>query len=380
MFKKDDSGVSQLVFTYNTVGSAFGELSLMYGKKRAATVKAQTDGALWTIGRQAFRAVLMRRKQEGLLKLLKTVPVIGTLSFPKLQRLCELATDEVYASKEIVGDKLKSNQWLLCVVKTGSLKLLPSDKARGAQFRGEGTFFSRLEIDDGTFSEAQAHGKTIIACLSLEAVQEVAGPDVEQQLASALTEMRWRNQAAHVKREKSIFSNSEKQKLGRIAARVDLTLDTPILPIGEYAYLGNFYHRSGKLCSVKVVAKKRAFTHKMDSRLQQERQFLAALQGSNNFLAKVVSTFQDERVALLIYEDVFTCDLAAAIAADALTAEAKPVYAACIYSAVHALHNHGVMHRFINPEGIYVTAKGVPKVSLKLFVIINNFSILPTAV
>jgi CRP-like cAMP-binding protein len=38
------------VFTY-THGSAFGELSVMYGKPRAASVVAKSDGALWTLGR-----------------------------------------------------------------------------------------------------------------------------------------------------------------------------------------------------------------------------------------------------------------------------------------------------------------------------------------
>ena len=50
--KKDESGVSQLIFTYTSPGAAFGELSLMYGKPRAASVKAKTNGRLWSIGRQ----------------------------------------------------------------------------------------------------------------------------------------------------------------------------------------------------------------------------------------------------------------------------------------------------------------------------------------
>ena len=37
--KKDAQGVDQLVFTYTSVGAAFGELSLMYGKPRAASVR-----------------------------------------------------------------------------------------------------------------------------------------------------------------------------------------------------------------------------------------------------------------------------------------------------------------------------------------------------
>ena len=44
VLKRDDSGVSQDVFKYTSSGSAFGELSLMYRQRRAATVRALTDG------------------------------------------------------------------------------------------------------------------------------------------------------------------------------------------------------------------------------------------------------------------------------------------------------------------------------------------------
>jgi len=42
--KVDDHGVDQVVFVYTVEGSAFGELSLMYGKPRAASVIAKTNG------------------------------------------------------------------------------------------------------------------------------------------------------------------------------------------------------------------------------------------------------------------------------------------------------------------------------------------------
>jgi cAMP-dependent protein kinase regulator len=84
--KKDENGVNQAVITYTTSGVAFGELALMYRQKRAATVRAATDGALWTLGRLAFRAVLMKRRniKQGLLKLLKSVPVLSALRYLQL--------------------------------------------------------------------------------------------------------------------------------------------------------------------------------------------------------------------------------------------------------------------------------------------------------
>ena len=101
----------------------------------------------------------------------------------------------------------------------------------------------------------------------------------------------------------------------------------------------------------------------MDMRLLDERIFLSALREFGNCVPKVVSTFQDSRVAMLIYEDVFCCDLAAVMSAGAIRDEQKPYYAACILAGITALHSNGLMHRYVTPEAVYLTTKGVPMVS-----------------
>ena len=163
---------------------------------------------------------------------------------------------------------------------------------------------------------------------------------------------------------RSIFSMPERQELNRIMnVRSELTLQTAVLPIGDFAYLGTFKHESGKIYSVKVIAKVKAAQRKIDMRLLDERIFLSALRGFGNCVPKIVSTFQDSRVAMLLYEDIFCCDLAAAMTAGAITDTQKPYYAACVFAAVTALHNNGLMHRFVTPEAVYITTKGVPMLS-----------------
>ena len=62
--------------TYNP-GESFGELSLLYNAKRAATVKAKTDCVLWQLDRDTFNnivkesAVRKRRKYEQFLSGIK---------------------------------------------------------------------------------------------------------------------------------------------------------------------------------------------------------------------------------------------------------------------------------------------------------------------
>jgi len=43
-------------------GSAFGELALMYGSPRAATIRAKQDCILWNIDRRAFRGITGQHK------------------------------------------------------------------------------------------------------------------------------------------------------------------------------------------------------------------------------------------------------------------------------------------------------------------------------
>lgn len=47
-------------------GGSFGELALIYGTPRAATVKAKTNVKLWGIDRDSYRRILMASIPENL--------------------------------------------------------------------------------------------------------------------------------------------------------------------------------------------------------------------------------------------------------------------------------------------------------------------------
>jgi serine/threonine protein kinase len=80
-------------------------------------------------------------------------------------------------------------------------------------------------------------------------------------------------------------------------------------------------------------------------------------------IVSMSSVFQDQRIVMLEYDDLIMCDLALAIANNALsTPEAKIYYAACIYLGLSKVHESGLMHRFINSGSVYISSIGVPKV------------------
>ena len=61
-------------------GGSFGELALIYGTPRAATVRAKTDVKLWGIDRDSYRRILMGstiRKRKLYEEFLSRVSILG---------------------------------------------------------------------------------------------------------------------------------------------------------------------------------------------------------------------------------------------------------------------------------------------------------------
>ena len=61
-------------------GGSFGELALIYGQLRAATVKAKSDVKLWAIDRDTYRRILMGstiRKRDMYQEFLSKVSILG---------------------------------------------------------------------------------------------------------------------------------------------------------------------------------------------------------------------------------------------------------------------------------------------------------------
>lgn len=75
---------TELVTTIGEGGS-FGELALIYGTPRAATVRAKSDVKLWGIDRDSYRRILMGstiRKRKMYEEFLSRVSILGTQRFP----------------------------------------------------------------------------------------------------------------------------------------------------------------------------------------------------------------------------------------------------------------------------------------------------------
>ena len=100
------------VLNYKT-GDSFGELALIHGVPRQATVVAMTDVTVWGLERTAYRATLMRitvLKREKYGTFLQKVPIFATMNRYDRMLICdclepiEFAEDDVILRQDEVGD------------------------------------------------------------------------------------------------------------------------------------------------------------------------------------------------------------------------------------------------------------------------------------
>mmetsp|Transcript_841 Transcript_841/g.1435 ORF Transcript_841/g.1435 Transcript_841/m.1435 type:complete len:1104 (+) Transcript_841:45-3356(+) len=379
--KLDADGVDQVVFVYTVEGSAFGELSLMYGKPRAASVVAKTAGQLWTIGRAAFRAIVMKGSKhsgEGMLEIYQSIPVFKDMQVPLLHRLCQHSTDITFEKGDsVVTEANKDNlDWCFAVITKGVLRLLPKDGEGGQtkrQLRAELQYFSSHEIGS-KFAEAKADSKLTLSCVPRRLYADTLGTAGDEAVKE--NSLRAKMKGKRIQARRSMFQNPENlilQPLVESGEQQRYQLEIPLILLGDFGYIGSFQDtkNANKLVTLKVLGKARCAQLRMDTRMLEERNFLAAfaadaptaLKGAvEAWVPTVFGSFQNDKLAYLLYNDTFVCDLGLALSSGTIGAQDVVFMMACIYSGLRAIHELGVMHRFLNPNSIYINALGVPKI------------------
>ncbi|KAH7643462.1 protein kinase, cAMP-dependent, regulatory subunit type 1 isoform X1 [Dermatophagoides farinae] len=94
----------QLVTTVSEGGS-FGELALIYGTPRAATIQAKTDVKLWAIDRDTYRRILMGqfiKKRKMYEEFLSKVKILESLDYYERLTVADALTPVEFADGDII--------------------------------------------------------------------------------------------------------------------------------------------------------------------------------------------------------------------------------------------------------------------------------------
>jgi serine/threonine protein phosphatase PrpC/CRP-like cAMP-binding protein len=121
--------------------NSFGELALMYNKPRAATVKASTSGVLWALDRLAFRCILLKTPSRELIRTLRGVDVLSSLSYSQVQRLTDLLSEVSYNDGDKIITQGDSGDTFF-VIASGSVKIFVDGNFVGSVRTVASVFFS----------------------------------------------------------------------------------------------------------------------------------------------------------------------------------------------------------------------------------------------
>ena len=72
----------------------FGELALLYGRPRAASVVAKSKGKLWRLARAGFRLVQAHSKGGDIMPVLRRVEAFKALRFTELQQVRDAMVEQ----------------------------------------------------------------------------------------------------------------------------------------------------------------------------------------------------------------------------------------------------------------------------------------------
>jgi cAMP-dependent protein kinase regulator len=155
----------QYIKTY-VDGESFGELALIYGTPRAATIKAKTDVRLWAIDRTTFRTILMgqtinRRKLYE--DFLRQVGILKTLNDYERLTIADALEPETWDNgDEIVTQGEQGNSFYIIV--EGKV-VVKKDDVEVAKLK-EGDYFGEMAL-----MYNQPRAATVIAVHTVKTVR-----------------------------------------------------------------------------------------------------------------------------------------------------------------------------------------------------------------
>ncbi|KAI5076571.1 hypothetical protein GOP47_0008636 [Adiantum capillus-veneris] len=149
-------------------GDSFGELALLYGSPRAATVKATTDCTLWAMDRVTFRSILLQTtssQRKMYEKFLEDVPLLKSLDKYERAAISDVLNTEYFeAGQNIIVEGQAGNKFYL--LEEGEAEAKKGGKVLMRYKRGD--YFGELALLNNKPRAATVCAVTKCKCASID--------------------------------------------------------------------------------------------------------------------------------------------------------------------------------------------------------------------
>eukprot|EP00736_Rhodelphis_marinus_P000611 Rmarinus@m.26729 len=354
-----DVASAPLVYTYKCEGAvrpSFGELALMYGAPRAASIVARTDGQLWVLDRRAFRSVLMKSSSQSIVKILKSVTMLESLQLTQLQRLSDILTETSYeAGQDVISEGEMGHSFYIIKEGQAVVTKLQDGKRVKLLDLGESGYFGERALLHDEPRAATVTAVTPLKCLYIgrEAFEEVLGP-----LKDIIDSHRR-------KRESVALMQMQARDKYKDFSRASLTWKETIQSFSWGGVGVIQVPHSKEVLTIKVSSK--SAEDNAAGRVQRENEILADydLTSSCRFIPTTLAISEDTACTSVLLQTRLVCELDSILRSAGETQEFQPVSEASarfligqLVLMLEACHNHELVFRGIEMDSITLDSNG----------------------
>eukprot|EP00586_Coscinodiscus_wailesii_P010441 CAMPEP_0172503214 /NCGR_PEP_ID=MMETSP1066-20121228/167296_1 /TAXON_ID=671091 /ORGANISM="Coscinodiscus wailesii, Strain CCMP2513" /LENGTH=689 /DNA_ID=CAMNT_0013278855 /DNA_START=128 /DNA_END=2194 /DNA_ORIENTATION=+ len=347
-------------------GSAFGELALMYGSPRAATIKAREDCKLWCIDRRAFRGITGQYKSqrsEMHLQFLKKVKigdkVLGdVLKASEIDAMALAIQRDSFRKSDVIVREGETGDTFY-IIESGTVEVFK--KANGEKpvaTLEKGNFFGEKALLSEDVRQATCIASSDVQCLYLTREDFVLMLGDLQDLLDGKD--RGADKDVEDKKSKEDVKVDEQIKYDISDLEIVSTLGIGAFGRVKLVKINDDKNATKKTFALKCLSKKLIVENGLQDHVINEKKIMDEL--NNPFILTYYCAMQDEKYIYFLLEVLLGGELFKCLRAETQFPEKwSKFYSASVLLAFCQIHARKIAYRDLKPENLVMDSAGYLK-------------------
>jgi len=342
-------------------GGCTGELALIHGAPRAATVTAQQRSMVWYITREVYRKVLVvfnKKQSDQNLTFLKNVALFQPLLQKEINVISKALYENCFSAGEVIFKQGEAGNRFY-IVKTGEVDGVVTGEKPETFRLTRGDFFGERALlkNEPRAATMTALSQVVCLVLSRQDFQILMGP---------LQDLLGRQADEYDKRasERVLINTKKPARTSGFPTLGELQASTiGILGAGAFGTVTLVVNqKTNESYALKAIRKAQILELGRHSNVLSEKQVMMSL--DNPFLVNLLNTYKDKHRLYFLIEaclggELFTI-LRKKQSFDERTAK---FYSGCVIEAFDYMHSRETIYRDLKPENLVLTINGYLKVT-----------------
>mmetsp|Transcript_27104 Transcript_27104/g.56432 ORF Transcript_27104/g.56432 Transcript_27104/m.56432 type:complete len:740 (-) Transcript_27104:275-2494(-) len=350
-------------------GSSFGELALMYGSPRAATIRAKADCVMWSLDRRAFKGITGSHKQKREEIILDTIRkvkigdnVLGdVLRSSDIDAMALATQSDAFGKGDVIirqGEKGDA----FYIIESGTVDVFTTEQGDEpvAQLTS-GQFFGEKALMSEDVRQATCIASTDAKCLTLMREDFVRMLGNLQDLLNGVDKGR-PSTAKKLDVDKPDEASEIKYELEDLEVRRTLGVGAfgrvKLVKVKPHKLQGG---NPNQTYALKCLSKRGIVDSGLQDHVVNEKDIMSEL--NHPFILSFYCAMQDEYSVYFLLEILLGGELFRTLRCEGQFPESwSRFYAASVMLAFCQIHNKKIAYRDLKPENLVMDAEGYLKV------------------